>query len=619
MLTQPMNSPSPASPTSTHRPSKAYLWAVGGDAETLSVGKCMGDRYEVIAPRIWLNTQPEKPPAVSSDIPPSALPYLKAFRHRLHLPGLYTVLNANTNHPVLLLDNVPINRVGEVLPDWADAWEQALPVRQVHWLWQIATLWQPLHELGVASSLLVEGNIRVEGWRIRLRQLYPDTLPPTLADLGDRWQALVPQAHPHLAAALTEVCTLLRSDAPSQSAVLAKMLPQLNHLLLTQLSDTAIRIRIAGGTTPGPSRSQNEDACYPDTLNPAIAAVDPLLSTRMAIVCDGVGGHEGGEVASQLVLRSLQLQLRGLLIEAQEQEDIIPPELVAEQIETAIRVANNLIASQNDSQGRADRQRMGTTLVLALLIPQRVRTPMGSQPLNELYIAHVGDSRAYWITPHYCHQLTVDDDISTREVITGRSLHALASRRPDAGALTQAIGTREAAFLKPHIQRFVLDEDGVLLLCSDGLSDHHRVEEAWANYIGLIVKDIVTLNAATSSWLELANQKNGHDNTSVVLMHCKVTPAPARVQGTLATQQDTLKAEWTEASKALLYGEAEADEVTVEEAKTAQKLSSRWTKITMAATGVILLATLVLAGWILSRFGAQEPTPSQPPTEQSSP
>ena len=59
----------------------------------------------------------------------------------------------------------------------------------------------------------------------------------------------------------------------------------------------------------------------------------------------------------------------------------------------------------------------------------------------------------------------------------------------------------------------MLDETGILLLCSDGLSDNYRIEDAWANYIGLIVKDIVTLDAAVASWIELANQKKSATTT----------------------------------------------------------------------------------------------------------
>ena len=169
------------------------------------------------------------------------------------------------------------------------------------------------------------------------------------------------------------------------------------------------------------------------------------------------------------------------------------------------------MAQQNDQQNRADRQRMGTTLVMALVLPQTIETPNGPTEVNELYLTHVGDSRAYWITTEHCQLLTVDDDIAGKEVSGGHSFYATAKQRPNAAALSQAVGTRTYDALQPHTQRFLFPSSGVLLLCSDGLSDNYQVEASWANYIGLIVKKIVPLSSAVDSWIELANQKNGHD------------------------------------------------------------------------------------------------------------
>jgi protein phosphatase len=106
----------------------------------------------------------------------------------------------------------------------------------------------------------------------------------------------------------------------------------------------------------------------------------------------------------------------------------------------------------------------------------------------------------------------------------GRSLYREALQRPDAGALTQALGTRDAEFLRPNVQRFIVEEDGLLLLCSDGLSDNNWVEQSWADYVEPVLQAKIPLEAAVQSWIDLANQKNGHDNTSVVITYCRVSP-----------------------------------------------------------------------------------------------
>lgn len=537
---------------------KPYLWVLGEGIETLPVSELVDQRFQVVAPRIWLDTKPELQPPAPEAFPPQVLPYLKAHPYRLHLPGVYGVLEGTGLFPVVLLENAPLHpQSGDLLPTLATAWVQAKPLRQIHWLWQLWELWPLLSQWGVTTSLLDLDNIRVEGWRIRLRELVGNQgQPPGIRTLGQVWQPLVQAAHPSLVNPLLEGVTRLQtavgSGAGEERAEIEGITTQLNQLLLLQAAQVSIRVVMAGGTSAGPSQPRNEDTCYPQGVD---LPSDPA-APRIGIVCDGVGGHTGGEVASQLAVQSLQLQLRGLLAEAQTEAQILPPQIIQQQIEATIRIVNDVINHQNDSQNRADRQRMGTTLVLAVFVPQRVQTAQGWERVDELYIAHVGDSRAYWITPDYCHLLTVDHDLAGREVIAGRQLLPMARVRPDGGALTQAIGTRSADHLHPFVQRLILDETGVLLLCSDGLSDHYRVEDAWANYIGLIVKDIVSLESAVASWIELANQKNGHDNTAVVLMHCKTSvKASVALPAQPTDRYETPANELTASSRALLYGE----------------------------------------------------------------
>jgi protein phosphatase len=276
---------------------------------------------------------------------------------------------------------------------------------------------------------------------------------------------------------------------------------------------------------------------------------------------------------------------------------------VIQQIEAILRIVNDLICFQNDNQSRVGRQRMGTTLVMAVLVSQRVTTEAGAQRVTEVYLAHIGDSRAYWITPDYCHLLTVDDDIAGREVIAGRQTLSLALERSDAGALTQALGTRSGDYFQPHIRRFLLDETGVLLLCSDGLSDHYRIEDAWANYIGLIVKDIVTLESAVASWLELAHQKNGHDNTAVVLIQHRIAaPAEAPTDTSPATTPRVPP------TGATLYGETQEEE-TRAPLSPKPKPVPLWVLLLSAA----ILLTAVASWWFTRPI--PEPTTPEDPVE----
>jgi protein phosphatase len=141
---------------------------------------------------------------------------------------------------------------------------------------------------------------------------------------------------------------------------------------------------------------------------------------------------------------------------------------------------------------------------------------------HEVYAAHVGDSRIYWITPQSCHQVTVDDDLASREVKLGYLLYRDAVQYPNAGALVQALGMSSATNLHPTVQRLILDQDCVLLLCSDGLSDYDRVEQYWDSEIVPLFTGEKTVTEVGESLLQLANQKNGHDNSTIALVYCQV-------------------------------------------------------------------------------------------------
>jgi protein phosphatase len=209
----------------------------------------------------------------------------------------------------------------------------------------------------------------------------------------------------------------------------------------------------------------------------------------------------------------------------------------------------------------------------------------------------VGDSRAYWITQDYCHRLTVDDDVANREVRLGRSLYRQALQRVDALALTQAIGTRSADHLSPQVQRLVLEEDGLLLLCSDGLSDHNRVEESWEGLVAEVTTGRIALETAVEQLLAIASQRNGHDNSSVVLTYCSVSPEypvllnpdqKSLVNLGLPQEQDSFL---FPDSAQLLYEDTEPSVVAE---KRERSISGRQVALGLGiATGVLILGLII--------------------------
>jgi len=639
---------------STNKPlMNRYLWAVGSVRELpIKSGELIQDRYRVVAPQIWQDLQPQLPPEMPQQSDSQILPYLRLYPHRLHVPEVYGVCQlpgdtfsgtAVQDTVVTLLENVPIDANGELYPSLKSMWSQVSPVRQIYWLWQILELWRPLEELGVASSLLVAENLRVEGWRVRLRELDTNAVEDThqeagvtttgnqaqeedslgvgaallkprtkasLQQLGECWESWCRKASASVADKLQGIIEELQSEKPSLKAIAS----QLNRLLLEQASLQPLRLTVAGATDSGPQQNHNEDSCYPTIADLPADPEDPRdpLIPHLSIVCDGIGGHEGGEVASQLAVQSVKLQVRGLLAELTQDPEIMTPDLVAQQLEAIIRVANNLIASRNDEQERESRRRMGTTLIMALQLPQVVETANGRGNSHELYIASVGDSRAYWMTPRYCQQLTVDDDVAAREVRMGHSVYRQALARPDAGALTQAVGTRDAELLRPTVRRFILEEDGLLLLCSDGLSDNKLIERFCADYPKDVFSGKLPMEAALKSLITLANQQNGHDNTSVVLTYCTVSPQypvvlnlgesplPGNtIDVSLETEQiETLKADESDSSAI----------VKAEVVKPATATAGDLPKVILGLAGVLLVlfsagAAVLTAQWLLNPEG----------------
>mgnify|MGYP000259340312 CR=1 FL=1 len=485
---------------------KRYLWAVGDAIAAYQPG-LIGDRYLLKSDRILLDTKPGLVAATPfAEISPEIKPYLRLVSYQLHIPQVYGWLLEAQTIPILLLEQAPIYTddlplAGQLMPELTKVWQEATPMRQLNWLWQIAQLWQPLSVENVASSLLAPQLIRVEGALIKLLQLQPDQTPPTLMELGLMWQQLVAASQPSITQFLEQLSdSLIQGEVQSPEELIALLDRGIAELGRSQ----ARTLTISAYTDTGPSRQRNEDACYP--VSGTTTTTDATqFNSSLVIVCDGIGGHEGGNIASNLAIETIQQQL----LQIPPTDAFLDPITLSNYLENSTRVANDRISQRNDNEHRHGRQRMGTTLVMALA------------RAHEIYITHVGDSRAYLITRTSCHQVTLDDDVASREVRLGYALYRDALQQPASGSLVQALGMSSSPSLHPTVQRFILDEDCIFLLCSDGLSDYDRVEQSWQEILPVLdgKLDVAT---ATQRLVEIGNTQNGHDNVTVALVHCQV-------------------------------------------------------------------------------------------------
>ncbi len=495
---------------------KRYLRVIWPENRSpLDVGQLLGGRFLVRGQHLVLDTQPGDLPPFAEQRYAPAEAYLKLFPQRLHIPQVYGLMTLP--EPTLLLELGPWSKV-DIAADHplrqlplsfsgltaavplTQAWSRAGVLRKLNWLWQIVSLWEPLTQVSAEPSLMVAENLRVEGPIVRLVQLYFDKTeePINLQQLAQAWQQFLPFSESDAQQRLAEIWQNLPPEPKWGVSYLAE---QLQAWIAEVAAPYTFRFNLATQTDQGPRRKRNEDNCYPASGTVALGE-----SQVLTVVCDGVGGHAGGDVASGLGIQTF--------VEAAE--ELSHPDLIGialeQTLDQVIRRANDVIACGNDAEGRQERQRMGTTLVAALTRRQQI------------YLAHVGDSRAYWITRYGCYQVTVDDDVACREVRLGLSSYRSALEQPYSGSLIQALGMGPAMHLHPTIQSLVLDEDCLFLLCSDGLSDLDRVEQNWQALLLPLLDQDFELSQRREDLITMANTLNGHDNVTVSLIHCHVVP-----------------------------------------------------------------------------------------------
>jgi serine/threonine protein phosphatase PrpC len=294
-------------------------------------------------------------------------------------------------------------------------------------------------------------------------------------------------------------------EAPMPAAEISGEKADLPEIPTMVLPMKLAQVDEVGLSHVGMQRNHNEDYFFSRTKSLKINTVSGItLDTRgLYIVCDGMGGHASGEVASQLAVETLSS-----FFETHWQDDLPDPKTLAD----AVFAANQAIYDINQTNATSGLGRMGTTLVMLLV-----------QNLS-VAVVHVGDSRLY----SYCKrqglkQLTLDHEVGQREINRGIEPE-IAYARPDAYQLTQALGPRHRDEVKPGISYHNIAEDTLFLLCSDGLSDNKLLERHETSHIAPMLSSKANLDNSLENLIDLANEHNGHDNITAIVTRLKLKP-----------------------------------------------------------------------------------------------
>ena len=239
-------------------------------------------------------------------------------------------------------------------------------------------------------------------------------------------------------------------------------------------------------TDVGEIRKSNEDK---------IVFIQPhdenVLSNKgsLAIVCDGMGGHNSGELASKIGIQGVSKYYYKSKAN------------IAQSIREAMVYAHKEIISV--AKRNPKHARMGTTCTAVVILEK------------SLTIGHAGDSRAYLISPSGIRQLTKDHTYVQHLYEKGVITDVERNNHPDRNIVTMVLGTQNEFIPEVYAYEYVFGPDDILMICSDGLYDYISDKEL----LQILIENNST--DAAELLIDTAKMRGGHDNISVGIVRNK--------------------------------------------------------------------------------------------------
>ena len=240
-------------------------------------------------------------------------------------------------------------------------------------------------------------------------------------------------------------------------------------------------IETFGASDVGCVRELNEDSF-------CVHAYDEAMERGFFLIADGMGGHNAGEVASQSAATYIADKLQEVICNVSTEEI---PSILREAIDGANEYIYKMSMESSAHSG------MGTTIVAAVICGKTV------------YVANVGDSRAYYFRGKEVLQLTTDHSVVAELVMSGTITKEEARRHPQKNIITRAVGTDME--VEADIFEYEAKMGDTLLLCSDGLCT--MIDD---DKIGEIIKDGKDSEDTVCKLIDAAKKSGGLDNITVI-------------------------------------------------------------------------------------------------------
>lgn len=240
-------------------------------------------------------------------------------------------------------------------------------------------------------------------------------------------------------------------------------------------------MQVFGKSDIGLQRTSNQDCFDYDIIN------ENML---WAVVCDGMGGVNGGDIASNLAVKTIKEILINEYVEGLSNDNI------EDLLKKAIQKANFEIfnMAQNDSTLSG----MGTTIVLVAVFHDKI------------HVAHVGDSRAYLISQNNIKQLTIDHSVVQEMINEGEITCEEAKSHPNKNIITRALGISNEVNIDYSLENKLSDD--LIIICTDGLTNYFDqneiLEYTKSRKMGQLIDEFIFT----------ANKRGGSDNITVVIL-----------------------------------------------------------------------------------------------------